>query len=406
MAAFSWRALDQRGKVRKGVTEGDSPRSVRSKLRAQGYTPLEVEAVTGKAANKGKSSGLGLRSKISPKDLALFSTQLAVLMKSGLPIEQALDNAANQTKKKNITHLIRAIRAKVSEGHTLANAMAAFPDSFPDYYVPTIAAGEHSGHLVEVMERLAEYAESSYQAQQKLQMAMLYPMIVTMVAFLVIVALLVYVVPQVVQVFDSMEQELPVLTTSLIALSEFFQANGLILLLVLALLFLAFQYGMRKPNFRAKMHGLILKTPGIGGFMRKVTAARFSRTCGMLLNSSVPVTEAIKIASNVVSLIPIKTAIQEAESRVKEGMTLKRSLEVTGYFEPLMLNLIASGEASGNLGEMMVHAAEVQEKDNNVVMETLLGMFEPIMVLVMGGIVLTIVLAILMPIFDMNTMVK
>ncbi len=405
MAAFSWRALDQQGKVRKGVMEGDSSRQIRNKLRAQSYTPLEVVPVT-EQPQQTNASLWRLRRQTNPKDLALFSIQLAVLLKSGLPVEQALDNAANQTKRKSIANLIRAIRAKVSEGHTLANAMASHAHGFPDYYVPTIAAGEHSGHLVEVMERLAEYAESTYQARQKLQMAMLYPIIVTLVAFLVIVALLVYVVPQVVQVFASMQQTLPSLTLGLIALSDFFRANGLVLLLALALFLFAYLYTLRFRDFRAFIHKAILKLPGIGDFMRKVAAARFSRTCGMLLNSNVPAAEAINIAANVVTWIPIKTAIQAAESRIKEGMTLKRALEITGYFEPLTLNLIASGEASGNLGDMMVHAANVQEKDNNVVIETALGMFEPLMVLIMGGIVLTIVLAILMPILDMNLMVR
>ena len=406
MAAFSWRALDQAGKVRKGIMEGDSARQVRNKLRADAYVPTEVVPVaTATQKHKTRSSLLGSQA-LKPRELALFSTQLAVLLNSGLPLEQALDNVSAQTKKKATVNLLKSIRAKVSEGHTLANAMAAFPGSFPDYYVPTVAAGEHSGHLVEVMERLAEYAEASYHARQKLQMALLYPVIVTVVAFLVIVVLLVYVVPQVVQVFESMQQTLPALTTYLIALSEFLQHHGLALAGLAAVGLLVYRYALRFAKVRRFLHSGLLGTPGIGGFLRRVTAARFSRTCGMLLKSQVPVTDSLAISGHVVSLLPIKTALSEAESRVKEGMTLQRALQVTGYFEPLMLNLIASGEASGNLGDMMVHAAEVQEKDNNVVIETALGVFEPMMVLVMGAVVLTIVLAILMPIFDMNQLIN
>ena len=405
MAAFSWRALDQNGKVRKGVTDGDSARQVRNKLRTQGYVPTEVTAVVA-AQSAHKKAKRTFSHAIKPRELALFSTQLAVLLNSGLPLEQALDNVAAQTKKKATSNLLKSIRAKVSEGHTLANAMAAFTGSFPDYYVPTVAAGEHSGHLVEVMERLAEYAESSYHARQKLQMALLYPIIVTFVAFLVIIVLLVYVVPQVVQVFESMQQTLPVLTTTLIAVSDFLQQHGLVLLASFGLCLLLYRYAMRLQKVRSMMHRGLLHIPIIGGFLCRVTAARFARTCGMLLKSQVPVTESLAISGHVVSLIPIRSALQAAESRVKEGMTLQRALQVTGYFEPLMLNLIASGEASGNLGDMMVHAAEVQEKDNNVVVETALGVFEPMMVLLMGGVVLTIVLAILMPIFDMNQLIN
>ncbi len=403
MAAFSWRALDSAGKLRKGVMEGDSARQVRNKLRAQAYVPTEVTPVVVAAAKKTKTP---FNRPVKPRDLALFSTQLAVLLNSGLPLEQALDNVVAQTKKKPVANLLRSVRARVSEGHTLANAMTAFPNSFPDYYVPTIAAGEHSGHLVEVMERLAEYAESSFQSRQKLQMALLYPMIVTLVAFLVIVVLLVYVVPQVVQVFESMQQTLPALTTGLIAFSEFLQQHGLILVLVGAVGILGYRYALRLPKIRHAAHGVLLRVPALGGFVRRVTAARFARTCGMLLNSRVPATESLAISTHVVSLLPIRDALQAAESRVKEGMSLQRALQMTGFFEPLMLNLVASGEASGNLGDMMVHAAEVQEKDNNVVVETALGMFEPLMVLVMGSVVLTIVLAILLPIFNMNQLIQ
>ncbi|MEM6406471.1 MAG: type II secretion system F family protein [Pseudomonadota bacterium] len=403
MAAFSWRALDSAGKLRKGVMEGDSARQVRNKLRAESCVPTEVTPVVVAAAKKTRTA---FNRPVKPRDLALFSTQLAVLLNSGLPLEQALDNVVAQTKKKPVANLLKSVRARVSEGHTLANAMAAFPGSFPDYYVPTIAAGEHSGHLVEVMERLAEYAESSFQSRQKLQMALLYPVIVTLVAFLVIVVLLVYVVPQVVQVFESMQQTLPALTTGLIAVSEFLQQQGLLLILIGAISLLGYRYALRISRIRRAAHALLLRIPALGGFVRRVTAARFARTCGMLLNSQVPATESLAISAHVVSLLPIRSALNAAEERVKEGMSLQRALQMTGFFEPLMLNLIASGEASGNLGEMMVHSAQVQEKDNNVVVETMLGVFEPLMILVMGSIVLTIVLAILLPIFNMNQLIQ
>ncbi len=403
MAAFSWRALDSAGRLRKGVMEGDSARQVRNKLRAQAYVPTEVTPVVVATAKKTRTA---FNRPVKPRDLALFSTQLAVLLNSGLPLEQALDNVVAQTKKKPVANLLKSVRARVSEGHTLANAMAAFPGSFPDYYVPTIAAGEHSGHLVEVMERLAEYAETSFQSRQKLQMALLYPMIVTLVAFLVIAVLLVYVVPQVVQVFESMQQTLPALTTGLIAFSEFLQQYGLMLVLIGAVSLLGYRYVLRVPKIRRMAHTLLLRLPVLGGFVRRVTAARFARTCGMLLNSQVPATESLAISAHVVSLLPIRSALHAAEDRVKEGMSLQRALQMTGFFEPLMLNLIASGEASGNLGGMMVHAAQVQEKDNHVVVETALGVFEPLMVLVMGSIVLTIVLAILLPIFNMNQLIQ
>ena len=403
MAAFSWCALDSAGKLRKGVMEGDSARQVRNKLRAQVYVPTEVTPVVVATAKKTRTVFNRL---VRPRDLALFSTQLAALLNSGLPLEQALDNVVAQTKKKPVANLLKAVRARVSEGHTLANAMAAFPGSFPDYYVPTIAAGEHSGHLVEVMERLAEYAESSFQSRQKLQMALLYPVIVTLVAFLVIVVLLVYVVPQVVQVFESMQQTLPALTTGLIAFSEFLQQYGLWLVLIGIVSLLGHHYALRVSRIRHAAHALLLRLPVLGGFVRRVMAARFARTCGMLLNSRVPATESLAISAHVVSLLPIRNALKAAEGRVKEGMSLQRALQMTSFFEPLMLNLIASGEASGSLGEMMVHAAQVQEKDNHVVVETALGVFEPLMVLVMGSVVLTIVLAILLPIFNINQLIQ
>ncbi|MGE5624385.1 MAG: type II secretion system inner membrane protein GspF [Bacillota bacterium] len=403
MGAFEYLALDAQGRERKGLLEGDTPRQVRQQLREQGLTPLEVIEAAVKEA--GAPQTFGLRRGISATDLALVTRQLATLVRSALPVEEALLAASQHSEKPRLKSMLLAVRAKVMEGHTLASGLAQFPHVFPEIFRATVAAGEHSGHLDGVLERLADYAESRQQLRQKLFLAMIYPVILTFMAIGIVTGLLVFVVPQVVQVFEHTGQQLPFLTRALIALSAFIRSNGIVLLVLIAFAAFATRAALRKPDVRRRWHLTLLGMPLIGRINRGVNTARFTRTLSILGGSGVPVLEAMRIAGEVVANIPMREAVDEAARRVREGAAISQSLGRSGLFPPLVVHLIASGESSGQLPEMLERAATNQERELETLISTMLGIMEPLLILVMGGIVLMIVLAILLPIFDLNQLV-
>ena len=404
MPAFAWKALDSTGRYRKGVLEGDSARHVRNQLRSRSLAPVEATPTVEKGARGLRRRGAV---RLTPPERALIARQIAILLQAGLPLEQALRTAAQQVKKTAHRNLLAAIRGRVAEGYGLARAMHDYPRAFPEHFVATVSAGEHSGYLAEVLERLAEHAEKSHETRQKMQLALLYPVMVTIVAVLVVTALVTYVVPEVVQVFEHMDQALPPLTVGLIVVSEWLRDyGGGTLLLLIAALFLARWLVRRRIGLRRQLHRLWLGLPGVGGFVRGMLAARFCRTCGMLIDSGVPATDATAIAAGVIPLLPMREALTTAMARLKEGVSMRAALEETGYFTPLMINLVASGEAGGRLGEMLLRGADTQERDNAAAVATLVGVFEPLLILIMGGVVLMVVLAILLPIFEMNQLVS
>lgn len=407
MGAFEYAALDTNGKERKGVIEGDSPRSVRQQLRDQGLIPLQVDEVTQKeAAATGKKFSFGFRRGISAADLALLTRQLSTLSRSGLPLDEATSTVARQTEKPRLKSLMLGVRAKIMEGHSLAEGLGKFPHVFPELYRATVAAGEQSGHLDNVLERLADYTEARQQLTQRIQLAMFYPAILTLMSVLVVGALLGYVVPQIVEVFEDMGQTLPLMTRILIGVSGFFRSYFALLFIGLIAAFAATVYVLRKPGPKFKFHELLLKLPVIGRFVRGVNTARFSRTLSILADSGVPVLEALRIAAQVVGNLPMRKAVTQAAHKVREGAPLARSLEQSGYFPPMMVNLIASGEVSGNLEEMLERAATNQEREQETQISFMMGMLEPVLIIVMGMVVLFIVLATLLPIFNMNQLIS
>ena len=403
MGAFEYSALDARGKERKGVLEGDTARQVRQQLRDKGMTPLTVDAVTQRESRS--SGGLQLRGGVSATELALLTRQLATLVHAALPLEEALQTVARQSERPRLQSMLLAVRSKVMEGHTLADALGDFPQVFPELYRTTVAAGEMSGHLEIVLERLADYTEKRQQMRQKIMLAMFYPTILTVIAILVTVALLTYVVPEVVKVFDNIGQELPLLTRGLIAVSDFLRDYGLVLLVLLVLMGVGFSYLLRNPVMLFHWHRKVMRLPLIGRLIRGLNASRFSRTFSILSASGVPVLDAMRISAEVMSNLPMREAVQQASDRVREGSNIARALEHSRYFPPMTLHLIASGESSGKLETMLERAADNQERELETVIAVVMGMFEPLLILVMGGVVLLIVLAILLPIFNLNQMV-
>lgn len=405
MSAFEFSALDTTGRSHKGLLEGDTPRQIRQQLRDKGWTPLTVEQVRQKESRKG-SFNVSLRRGISATDLALIARQLATLVRAGLPIEETLRAVSQQTEKARLKSMLLAVRARVMEGHSLAVALGDFPSAFPNLYRTTVAAGEQSGYLDVVLERLADYSESKQQLNQKMTLALIYPALLTIVAILVVTALLAFVVPKVVQVFDNIGQQLPIATRILIALSDFIRDYGLILLGVIVLLSVGFRFLMRHEGPRYRYHQLLLKLPLVSRLVRGLNAARFARTFSILTASGVPVLDGLRISSQVVSNLPMRAAVEEAASKVREGASLHAALERSRYFPPMTIHLIASGESSGNLEGMLDRAAISQEREMETLMAALLGLFEPLLIIGMGGAVLFIVIAILLPIFDLNQLVK
>ncbi len=406
MGAFEYIALDDSGKEKKGVLEGDTARQVRQQLRDQGWVPLDVSESSERASRSGSGQEkVRIRRGVSATDLALITRQLATLVRAGLPLEETLQAAAQQTEKARLQSMLLAVRSRVMEGHTLATGLGDFPHVFPEIYRTTVSAGEQSGHLEVVLERLADYTENRQQMQSKIQLALFYPALLTLVAVGVVIGLMTFVVPQVVQVFDNIGQELPGLTRTLIAMSDFLRNYGLLMLVLLGLAGGGLAWLLKKEGPKRRFHEILLRLPLIGRLERGVNAGRFARTFSIVTASGVPVLDGLRIASEVMSNLPMRESVEEATRKVREGASIYAALDKSGYFPPMMVHLIASGEASGKLEEMLERAATNQEREIETLISAVMGLFEPILILVMGAVVLIIVLAILLPIFNLNQLV-
>jgi general secretion pathway protein F len=402
--AYEFTALDARGRQQKGLLEGDTPRQVRGMLRDRGLSPLTVQEVA--EAQTARRGGVFQRGGWSHTELALFTRQLATLARSGLPLDEALAAVAQQADQKNVKRVTLGVRGGVVEGRTLAQALAEFPSVFPPLFRATIEAGEASGKLDGVLERLADYVERRQALQQKVLVAAIYPIFLFVFSLLIVTGLLTYVVPKIVAVFADLDAQLPLLTRGLIALSDFLREYGLGLLVLIAAGLTSFGYAMRGAPFKRRVHLAILGIPLIGRLARSNNTARFTRTLGILFGSGVPILDAMRIGTQVVENLPMKEAIEAATARVREGAPVNKSLADSGLFPPITLHMIASGEASGRLDDMLNRAAEQQEREVETLVGAVMAALGPGMVLVMGGMVFAIVLAILLPIFDLNQLVK
>ena len=405
MSAFEYTALDQKGNEKKGIVEGDSARLVRQQLREKKLVPLSVTEVTKQTGNE-KNNIFVFKQRINTTELALLTRQLATLSRSGIPLDEATATVARQSVNPRIKKLLLGVRAKILEGHTLADGLRDYPHIFSEMYCATVAAGEQSGHLDVVMERLADYTEQRQQLQQRLKLALIYPVILTVMSILVVGGLLTYVVPEVVKVFSDTGQQLPFLTTALIAVSDFMQDWFVYLLLLMVAGFVAFKKLMQQAVFKKQYHKFLLKLPVIGNLVLGGNSAQFSRTLSILAASGVPILDAMRIAVKVMENIPMREAVENASQQVSEGSSLSSTLEQSGYFNPMLINLIASGEATGQLEQMLERAAVNQERELETTMAMLMGLLEPLLIVAMGGVVLIIVLAILLPVLDLNQLVK
>jgi general secretion pathway protein F len=403
VGAYQYVAVDALGKERKGVLEGDTPRQVRGLLRERELIPVEVTEIEGRRAVRKRRLSLGRG--LSALDLALMTRQLATLSRAGLPLEEALLAVSEQSEKAKLKSTLLGVRAKVLEGHTLAAGLEEFPTAFPIVYRATIAAGEQAGRLDMVLERLADYTEARHSLRQKVSHALIYPIVLTSLAITIITLMLVYVVPKVVGVFESTGQELPALTRGLIALSTFLQNWWwLVVAGIIVTTIIAYRLFRRDAPKRA-LHRWLLRVPIIGRVTRGLNTARFTRTLSILSSSGVPVLEALNISASVVLNLPMRDAVEEATVRVREGAAIGNSLSRSKLFPPMSIHLISSGEASGELDNLLARAASHQENEMDSLLSTMLSVLEPALIILMGLIVLAIVMAILLPIFQLNQLI-
>ena len=406
MAAFAYKAIAANGRNKSGVLEGDNARQIRQQLREKGMVPLEVEQVAEKSAKQSPSGFQLFRPRISASDLSLLTRQLATLVESALPIEEALLAVAEQSEKPRHKNMMMAVRSRVVEGYTLADALSEFPSVFDDLYRAMVAAGEKSGHLDTVLNRLADYTERRQQTRSQVIQALIYPAIMMFFAMMIVVVLLTVVVPKIVGQFDHMGQDLPTITTVLIAISEWMQNYGLYLLVVIMLLVIMFQRLIQQPAIRLRYHRALLKVPMIGKVSRGLNTARFARTLSILTASAVPLLESMRISTDVLQNLYIKERIAEAAVHVKEGSSLRAALDNTRIFPPMMMHMIASGERSGELQQMLGRAADNQDREFESLISVSLKVFEPLLIVTMAGVVLFIVMAIIQPILALNNMVN
>jgi general secretion pathway protein F len=404
MGAFEYTALDNAGRSRKGVIEGDTPRHVRTLLRERQLLPLTVEQVAEQESRR-QGSRFAFARGVSAADLSLMTRQLATLVKAGLPLEEALLAVSQQTEKPRVQSIVLGVRAKVVEGHTLATGLADFPRVFPEIYRATVSAGEQSGHLDAVLERLAEYTESREQMRQKVLGALLYPIVLTFMCLGIVSVLLTYVVPKVTDVFEAQHAKLPLATRLLVGISDFMRADGVYLLIGIGLVLFLFWRALRSPANLRRFHTFLLTIPVAGRIMRGFNAARFTRTLSILVASAVPVLDSLRIASEVVTNLPMRDAVTEAAARVREGAPIGRSLAASRLFPPMTIHLISSGESSGELQAMLERAATNQERELEGLLGALVGLLGPLLIVGMGLVVMGIVFAMLLPIFELNQLI-
>lgn len=405
MPAYHYVTVNKDGKEQKGVIEAENEKHARQLLRDKNLLPLKINAAQQAKTKEKNISPLFSRqaTKLSAKELALFTRQFATLLSAGLPVEESLLAVAEQTEKSKTKGLILSIRSKVVEGHSLAAALHEHPEAFSNLFCSTIAAGEKSGHLEKVLLRLAEYTEQQWHLRQKLKTALIYPTMIVLVAMGIVGFLLEYVVPKMIAVYGNLNQDLPFVTEILIAISFFIKNYALYLTLAVIIAVFFWRRALKKNILlRGKAHQFLLRLPLLGYATKTTDTARFARTLSILTSSGVPALEAMQIAVKLITNIPIQKAVEEAVNRVREGATIHLALKQTHFFPPMSVHMIASGEASGQLETMLDRVAHTQEDEITRLIDVALALFEPAIILIMGAIVLFIVLAVLLPIFQLN----
>jgi general secretion pathway protein F len=400
MEAFQYQALDADGRTVSGVVQADTARQARMQLRAQGLLPSMIGQVHARErARQVWARGL------SSAELSLVTRQMATLLGSGLTMEQSLNALIEAASEPTTREVLTGVKTEVTAGLSFAGALGAYEKSFPDFYRALVHGGEESGALPTVLQHLADYLDARQALKQKTGLALLYPVLVTIVALTIVTGLLVYVVPQVVQVFQQSRQSLPLLTRALIALSDFLRATWPYLVAIIVGTAAAARMALRRDAARRRWHALLLRLPWLGSLIRGVNTSRFASTLAILVGGGVPLLSALASGARVMTNMVMREAIERTIERVREGASLARALGETRAFPPLLIHLVASGEVSGKLEQMLNRAAHLETQALERRLAVFLTLLEPVMILVMGGVVLMIVLAILLPIIEINQLV-
>jgi len=398
--AFRYEAVDSAGRARRGILDAASARAARDALRGEGLFPTAVEPAASASAERGDAT------RLAPALLALLTRQLATLVVSGMPLDQALGAVAEQADHPAAARVFGALREQVAAGEPLAAAMSRFPRSFPELYRGLVAVGAESGQLGGVLSRLADYLEARLALRQKFSMALVYPALVTAVALAVIATLLLYVVPQVVAVYQQSRQTLPWLTRALIAASDFMRATAWYWLGAILAVTACASLLLRRERWRSRWHALLLRIPVAGPVLRGLDTARFASTLAILTGSGAPLLRALQTAGDVIWALPLRRAASSAAARVREGVTLARALASERVFPPLLVHLVANGEQSGQLPAMLERAAREQEAEVERRLTWLAALVQPVLIIFMGAIVLALVLAVMLPIVSMNQLIR
>jgi general secretion pathway protein F len=400
MPAFRYEAVDGTGRPRRGLVEAPSARAARDALRGDGLFPTAVEPSVPRFAGRADNT------RLSAATRSLVTRQLATLVVSGMPLDQALAAVAEQADHPGAVRVLAAIREQVAAGESFAGALSRFPRTFSELYRGLAAVGAESGQLGSVLSRLADYLEARQILRQKFTAALIYPALVTVIALSVIAALLLYVVPQIVAVYQQSRQTLPWLTRALIASSDFMRATGWYWVLLLAVVVTTAALLLRRERWRDRGQVLLLRTPVIGTVLSGLDTARFASTLSILTGSGAPLLRALETAAGVIWALPIRRAAQAASTHVREGVSLARALASQRVFPPLLVHLVANGEQSGQLPAMLERAAREQDADVERRLTWLTALVQPLLIVVMGGIVLVLVLAVMLPIVSMNQLIR
>jgi general secretion pathway protein F len=404
--AFSYEAVDKAGAANKGVLNADSARAARTELRSLGLLPITVAPIASQTDDAALGRRRGWVNHLSTVELALFTRQLASLLDASLPLEQAFSALQEQAERAYVRDLVASIRSDVIAGASLSVALANHPRDFADIYRALVASGEQIGQLSRVLTRLADYIERRNALVQKVKLAFTYPAIVTVVAFLIVIFLLTYVVPQIVSVFANTKQQLPFLTVVMLGVSNFVRHYGWIVLLAIITFAIAWRRALRRPAIKMRWHSWLLTAPFYGRFERSLNTARFASTLAITTGSGVPILRALQTSRDTLTNVAMRAQIEAATGSVREGASLAYALSAHKHFPAMLIHMIRSGEMTGELPAMLERAANAQEQDLERRAMTMAGLLEPALILAMGVVVLLIVLAVLMPIIEINQLVR
>lgn len=407
MATFEYQALNAKGRTVKGVTSGDHAKQVRVELRAQGLIPLNVKSISESAASKSDQKGRpSRRIKISTNELSIMTRQMATLLESGMTVEETLSAVIKQSEGHKVKTVISDIRSMVTEGYSLSDAIAMYPNSFPEIYRASIAAGEQSGTLDNVLDRLADYLEDSHAMQQKITQAIVYPIFLFFVCAAILVVLIVVVVPKIVGVYEDTKQDLPNLTKAVIKISDFMVNYGVIVGIALVALVILIRFVFKQDKPKLWLHRTYLKIAGLRKMVQNIDSARMSRTLSIMVGSGVPILSSMRASQAVMNNRVLQQDLQQATEEVSQGVSIGRALDRSGHFPPLLVHMVSSGENSGRLGHMLEKAATATENEMQTRISMMVSLLGPMMILIMGSMVMTIILAILMPMMKLQEMVN